>query len=135
MTSCSQIHQPDGPYDYACEYYKPYVRYCHISALNGPANVSHFKFTPYEYFNLDMALTTCANVGGKVPSLTTELDAIWFIKAVEYLSSFVRFGWPYSYKWSSWPVRSTKRYIKIFVRANFRNISEHGRIPYCNSNF
>ena len=51
-----------------------------------------------------MARVTCEKVGGKVPSLISQLDTIWFIKAVEFLSSFVRFGWPYSYRWSSWPV-------------------------------
>ena len=101
---CSQLYQPNGQFDYACEYYKPYARYCHIPGLNGPSNTTHFEFTPFESFDSDLARITCEKVGGKVPSLISLLDTIWFIKAVEYLSSFVRFGWPYSYRWSSWPV-------------------------------
>ena len=114
---CSQLYQPNGQFDYACEYYKPYARYCHIPGLNGPSNTTHFEFTPFESFDSDLARITCEKVGGKVPSLISLLDTIWFIKAVEYLSSFVRFGWPYSYRWSSWPVSYHNNEIIVVGKA------------------
>ena len=121
LTSCSTGSLPDGQLDYACGERKPYVRFCHIPGLNGDSNEPHFKFSDYSYFTADTAHKTCANVGGKVPDLTTIYDTIWLIKSIEYLSSFVRFGWPYSLRWASWPVSyKLDRYnFKPFTRLNF----------------
>ena len=80
------------------------MKYCHIPALNGDSSSPHFAFSEYEYFTADTARKTCEKVGGKVPDLTNEYDALWLVKSVEYLSSYVRFGWPYSLRWASWPV-------------------------------
>ena len=117
LTSCSTGSLPDTStqIDYACGQRKPYVRFCHIPALNGDSSEPHFKFTEYNYFTADTAHKTCAKVWGKVPDLPTIYDAIWLIKSIEYLSSFVRFAWPYSLRWASWPVSYcfTRYYGKI----------------------
>ena len=104
MSSCSTDRNPqldDGSYilDQACGENKPYVQYCHIPALS-----PNYTFSPYEYFTADTAHQTCAKVGGIVPNLDTEQDALWFVKTVEYLSSFVRFGRPFTLRYSTWPV-------------------------------
>ena len=85
--------------DHACGENKPYVQYCHIPAL-----APNYTFTQFEYFTADSAYDTCEKVGGIVPNLGTEQDALWFVKTIEYISSFVRFGWPFSLRYSTWPV-------------------------------
>ena len=107
LTSCSTHYLPTTKWDFACYDKKPYVRYCHIPALNGASNKPHFKFSSYSYFTADTAYKTCKQVGGKVPDLNKAYDALWLVKSIEYLSSFVRFAWPYSLRWSSWPVGNT----------------------------
>ena len=104
MTSCSTHYLAETEWDYACFDKKPYVRYCHIPALNGDSSSPHYAFSEYDYFTADTARKTCEKIGGKVPDLTNEYDALWLMKSVEYLSSFVRFAWPYSLRWASWPV-------------------------------
>ena len=112
MVSCSTYDFDDGQIDYACGSRKPYLKYCHIPALNGDDNEPHFSFSPYKYFTADTARQTCEEIGGKLPHLKNEHDDLWLIKSVEYLSSFVRFGWPYSLRWSSWPVKTEYCIIK-----------------------
>ena len=104
LTSCSTHYLPDTEWDYACYDKKPYTKYCHIPALNGDSSSPHFSFSEYSYFTADTARKTCEKIGGKVPDLTNEYDALWLVKSVEYLSSYVRFAWPYSLRWASWPV-------------------------------
>ena len=106
MVSCSTQDLPANQYDYACYDKKPYVKFCHIPALNGDSTDPHFAFAPYEYFTADTAHKTCEKIGGKVPDLSNKYDAFFLMKAIEYLSSFVRFGRPFSLRWTSWPVRT-----------------------------
>ena len=106
MVSCSTQELPANQWDYACYDKKPYVKFCHIPALNGDSLDPHFSFSAYDYFTADTAHKTCTKIGGKVPDLTKIYDALWLVKSVEYLSSYVRFAWPYSLRWSSWPVSS-----------------------------
>ena len=118
LTSCSTSYlpttnDPDVEWDYACYDKKPYVKYCHIPALNGDSNSPHFAFSEYDYFTADTARKTCEKVGGKVPDLTNDYDALWLVKSVEYLSSFVRFAWPYSLRWASWPVSNVNNITKM----------------------
>ena len=90
--------------DIICGEYKPLARYCHITALNDASLGQYFAFTNYSYFNAQDAHSTCAEVGGKVPSLTTEMQALRLHSTIENLLGFVRLGWPYSLRWMSWPV-------------------------------
>merc|ERR1712020_25853 len=85
LTSCSTYLVPDTStqLDYACGERKPYVRFCHIPGLNGDSSEPHFRFSDYSYFTADTAHKTCANVGGKVPDLTSIYDTIWLIKSIE----------------------------------------------------
>ena len=85
---------------------KPYFRYCHIPSLNGDSSDPHFSFTPYDHFTAETAHKVCNEIGGKLPGVGKEYDALWLAKSVSYLSSFVRYAWPYSLRWSSWPVSS-----------------------------
>ena len=80
------------------------MKFCHIPAFNGDSKSPHFSFTPHSYFTADTAHRTCKEVGGKVPELSKEYDIFMLIRAIEYLSSFVRLARPYSLRWSSWPV-------------------------------
>ena len=105
MTSCSKTILPVTQWDYACFDKKPFIKYCHIPALNGESSGPHFSFTPYKYFTADTAHKTCDKIGGKVPDLDKKYDAFFLMKAIEYLSSFVRFGRPFSLRWTCWPVR------------------------------
>ena len=100
--------------DIICGEYKPLARYCHITALNDPSVGSYFEFTKYSYFNAEDAHTVCAEVGGKVPSLTTEVEALQLSRAIENLGTFVRLGWPFSLKWMTWPVSNVIKFdLKI----------------------
>ena len=106
LTHCSSSQtfpgSPPTERDLICGDKKPLLRYCHIVALNGAG--THFSFTEYEYFTADSAHTTCEEVGGSVPSLKNQLDAIYLQTTMEYLLGFVSMGWPFSLKWISWPV-------------------------------
>ena len=106
MASCSQKNLPASQWDYACHDKMPYVKYCHIAAMNGDPNETHFTFSPYKYFTADTARETCEKMGAKLPRVRKEYDALWLLRAVEYLSSYVRFAWPYSLRFASWPVSS-----------------------------
>ena len=90
--------------DLICGYYKPLVRYCHLTGLNNPSNGIYYKFTPYKPFDAASAHKVCAKVGGAVPSLETELHHLYLMECVETLLSFVSVGQPFSLKWMTWPV-------------------------------
>ena len=94
----------DDQKDIICGEYKPLARYCHISALNDASLGQYFQFTKYQYFNAEDAHTTCAEVGGEVPSLTSEVEALQLHRMITNLLEFVSLGWPYSLKWMTWPV-------------------------------
>ena len=98
-SACGGADTPCYQLDHACGENKPYVQYCHIPAL-----APNYTFSQFEYFTADSAYETCSKVGGSVPSLEVEQDALWFVKTIEYISSFVRFGWPFSLRYSTWPV-------------------------------
>ena len=98
-SACNGYPTPCYQLDHACGENKPYVQYCHIPAL-----APNYTFSQFEYFTADSAYDTCEKVGGKVPNLGSEQDALWFVKTIEYISSFVRFGWPFSLRYSTWPV-------------------------------
>ena len=104
MTSCSTSYLPSTEWDFACFDKKPLVRICHIPAFNDDTSDPHFAFTPYSFFTADMAHRTCEKIGGNVPNLSKEYEALYLAMAIEYLSSFVRLGRPYSLRWASWPV-------------------------------
>ena len=104
ISSCSTDALPSGQRDLVCKEYRPYVRYCHISALNDPSQDPYFTFTEYPYFTADSAHTTCAEMGGTVPSVRLQHEEIWLETVIEYLSSMVRFNRPYTLKYMSWPV-------------------------------
>ena len=106
LTSCSVSFLPPTEWDGICFDKKPIIKFCHIPGLNGDSNDPHFTFSPYSFFTADTAHKTCEKIGGKVPDLTKEYDALLLAKAIEYLSSFVRFGRPYSLRWTCWPVSS-----------------------------
>ena len=107
MASCSKKNLPTSQWDYACHDKMPYVKYCHIAAMNGDSNETHFEFTPYNHFTAETARKTCEKMGAKLPGVRKEYDALWLLRAVEYLSSHVRFAWPFSLRWTSWPVSTS----------------------------
>ena len=90
--------------DPVCGERTPKYRVCHIPALNGGANEVHYEFTEHSYFTADSALAVCEKVGGVLPNLEEELNAIWLKNAMENLSSYVVVGWPFSLRWMTWPV-------------------------------
>ena len=98
LTSCSTSYLPSTEWDLACSYKKPGVRFCHILALNEESFDIHFSFTPYSYFTSYFVNKTCDKMGGNAPDLSKEYDALWPAKSIEYLSSFVRFGRQYSFR-------------------------------------
>ena len=106
MTTCTTIVLPSTQWDHACFDKKPFIKYCHIPAFNGNSGDPHFSFTQHSYFTADTAHKTCEKIGGKVPDLNNKYDAFFLMNAIEYLSSFVRFGRPFSLRWTSWPVRT-----------------------------
>ena len=79
-------------------------RYCHVSAVNGPSNGPYFTFTPYEFFTADSAHNTCNEVGGSLPDLKTQFDALFLQGTMEYLLRLVILDWPWSLRWLTWPV-------------------------------
>ena len=72
--------------------------------MNDPSQDPYFTFTEYPYFTADSAHTTCAEMGGTVPSVRLQHEEIWLETVIEYLSSMVRFNRPYTLKYMSWPV-------------------------------
>ena len=87
---------------------KPAGRICHISALNGNDDAANFKFTNYSGFTYDDAQTVCKKIGGSVPVLKEEIDAVWLKVAIEFILPYVSSGWPFSMKWATWPVGHKK---------------------------
>ena len=63
-----------------------------------------YDFTDYSYFTSDTAYSVCEKVGGSVPTLKDELDAIWLQDTIRYLSNFVSVNSPFSLRWITWPV-------------------------------
>ena len=116
ISSCSTDAVPSGQRDLVCGAYKAYVRYCHVSALNDPSSESYFTFTNYSYFTADSAHTTCAEIGGTVPSIRLQHEELWLETIIEYLSSMVRFNRPYTLKYISWPVSKFSWWIKIRLK-------------------
>ena len=104
ITSCSTDLLPSGKRDLICGEYHSYFKYCHISAFNNPSEDVSYSFTDYEYFTVDSAHATCAEIGGKVPSVKNQFDQVNLELVIKYLSSFVRYNRPYSLKYASWPV-------------------------------
>ena len=90
--------------DVVCGNQKPLLRYCHIPAMNGPANQSHFAFSRHDYFTAETARSVCQDVGGSLPNLREELDSIWLQRIIRNLGNYVSVGWPFSAKWMTWPV-------------------------------
>ena len=78
---------------------KPTLRYCHIPALSG-----YYEFTNYSYFTADTAHSICDKVGGSVPMLKEELEAIWLRETIAYLTNHVNVNTPFTIRWITWPV-------------------------------
>ena len=116
ISSCSTDAVPSGQRDLVCGAYKAYVRYCHVSALNDPSSESYFTFTNYSYFTADSAHTTCAEIGGTVPSIRLQHEELWLELIMEYLSSMVRFNRPYTLKYISWPVSRLSWWIEMILK-------------------
>ena len=105
--------EPVEEIDPICLKKKPAARVCHISALNEDASFSNnanFKFTDYSSFTYDDARSVCQKIGGSIPVLKEELDAVWLRLSMEFLISYVSSGWAFSMKWITWPVRNKKHY-------------------------
>ena len=105
--------------DVTCGSYKPKHRVCHISAINDETIDARFEFTKHSYFTEDTAHAVCQEVGGFLPNLEEELEAIWLQRSMEYLTSWVQVGWPFSMKWMTWPVSD-----KLIIYKHFE-------IKYC----
>ena len=103
--------------DTGCGKNKPLLRFCHIPALNGPSNETHFAFSKYSYFTADSARSVCNAVGGSVPSLDEELNSAWLGKAIHNVGTYVNIGWPFSLRWLAWPVSQTIYHFRL--RNNF----------------
>ena len=115
MSWCSKIDQfTDGNRDSICGAHKPKYRSCHISAINDEELESSFKFTSHKYFTADSAYTVCEKIGGFVPNLEEELDAVWLQQTMEYLTSYVEIGWPFSFRWMTWPVSDKLMFVNNF---------------------
>ena len=116
ISYCSFDALPSGQGDLACGSRKAYARYCHVSALNDPSSESYFTFTNYSYFTADSAHTTCAEIGGTVPSIRLHHEELWLETIIEYLSSMVRFNRPYTLKYISWPVSRLSWWIEMILK-------------------
>ena len=116
ISSCSTDAVPSGHRDLVCGAYKAYVRYCHVSALNDPSSESYFTFTNYSYFTADSAHTTCAEIGGTVPSIRLYHEELLLEATIEYLSSMVRYNRPYTLKYISWPVSRLYCWIEMILK-------------------
>ena len=105
VTSCSSDSLPAGQKDLVCGSSYVTFRFCHISALNDASQDVRYTFTNYSHFTADSAHSTCAEIGGKVPSVKTRIRQTQLEVLIGYLSSFVRYNRPYTMKYASWPVR------------------------------
>ena len=121
LSWCSEDDEYTDDYkDVACNEKKPKYRSCHLSAINDETIDARFEFTKHNYFTADTAHAACQEIGGFVPNLEEELEAIWLQQAMELLTSWVQVGWPFSMKWMTWPVRD-----KLIIYKQFE-------IKYCN---
>ena len=79
LTWCSNSNKFDNnqKLDVICKDFKPKYRVCHLSAINDDTKNARFEFTKYRHFTSDFAYSACNNIGGSLPSLEEELDAIW----------------------------------------------------------
>ena len=100
-----------------CGKNKPLLRFCHIPALNGPTNETHFAFSRHSYFTADTARSVCEEVGGSVPRLDDELNSLWLGKAIHNVGTYVNIGWPFSLRWLAWPV--SQAIYRFRLRNNF----------------
>ncbi len=131
MSYCSSVDKYEDSsdstkaYDLVCGEYKPRYRVCHISALNGEGSEPHYDFTPYSYFNKQLAQDTCAKIGGHLPRLQEELESIWIQKSMEDLMSFVSVGWPFSLKWLTYPVSNIIDVLIIYLSPHSMTSSTH----------
>ena len=107
ITRCSTVSFESGVSDLVCGNKKPLYRFCHMVGLNSVSTVPNFRFTSYDYFDVDSAHAACSAVGGSVPSLKNDLDVYHLECTMEYLFVHVKMGWPFSLKWISWPVRTS----------------------------
>ena len=141
MATCSthKFEDTSKQWDHACYDRQPYLRYCHIPALNGDSSDAHFSFTPYTYFTADTARKTCKKIGGKVPGLSKSYDSLWLSRAIAYLSSFVRFARPYSLRWATWPVRRLflclQLKINIIISLGGFTCIQFTKLNICTANF
>ena len=98
--------------DITCGAHKPLVRYCHISALNDPAETLTFKFSPYASFDAATASKVCNEFGAYLPHLETELDHYYLTNRMENLLDKIKQNTPYTLKFLSWPVCNEIIYVK-----------------------
>ena len=115
LCSSYTLPQRDGiqETDVVCGTYKPLLRHCHVPAMNGPSNQSHFEFSRHDYFTAETARSVCQDVGGSLPNLNEELDSIWLDLVIKHLGNFVSVGWPFSAKWMTWPVHINRSFCRI----------------------
>ena len=92
-----------------CSSLHPFFTFCHISAFNDASQEVQYSFTDYQYFTAESAHSTCAEIGGKVPSVKNHHRQLQLEFVIEYLSSFVRYNRPYTLKWLTFPVRKQNK--------------------------
>ena len=114
VTYCGLEQYGDGYRDVTCGELKPKYRVCHMSAINDQSAEAHFEFTNYSHFTADTARIACENIGGYLPNLEEELDALMLQNALEYITSFVSVGWPFSLRWMTWPVSDRLIMYELF---------------------
>ena len=106
VTFCDSKTQLDTSIevDLVCGDERPMYRYCHITALNDPANGPHYQFNNYQWFTKATANAICEDLGASLPQIKKNLDSVYLKKVIKYLSDFIVIETPYSLKWVTWPV-------------------------------